>query len=185
MPIQKTTKKEIIAISYQVFRRQGYHRTTLGQLAEATGLTKGVFYHHFRNKEEIMQEVLKSSHSYFTAKVFSIAYLDDIPARDRMQQLLAESNRIIAKDSYGCIFANTALEINHIEEEFAQYTIEFFQDWEKALTHILESEYQPNKAHVLAQQIIADIEGSLILMQVYQDTEIMKRVYERTMKHLE
>lgn len=185
MPVQKTTKKEIIAQSYKVFRRQGYHRTTLDQLAQATGLTKGVFYHHFRNKEEIMQEVLKASHSYFSAKVFSIAYQDEIPARDRMQQLMEASDRILAKDCYGCIFANTALEINHIEEEFAQYTRDFFEDWENAFTHILESEYQPNKAQVLAQQIIADIEGSLILMQVYQNKDIITRAYERTMKHLE
>jgi len=185
MPIQKTTKKEIIATSYQVFRRQGYHRTTLEQLAQATGLTKGVFYHHFKNKEAIMQEVLRTSHSYFSAKVFSIAYQDEVPARERMQRMIEASNRILAKDCYGCIFANTALEINHIEEEFAQFTRDFFEDWEKAFTHILESEYQPNKAQLLAQQIIADIEGSLILMQVHQDKGIIIRAYERTMKHLE
>lgn len=185
MPIQKTTKEEIIAICTQVFRKQGYYRTTLDQLAKANGLTKGVFYHHFKNKEAIMQEVLKASYSYFKAKVFSIAYQDQTPARDRMQQMIEASNRVFSKDCQGCIFANTALEITHIEKAFAEFTKVFFVDWEKAFVYILESEYQPNKAQQLAHQIIADIEGSLILMQVHQDKDFLKRAFERTMRHLD
>lgn len=184
MPIQKTTKAEIIAICTQVFRKQGYYRTTLAQLAEANGLTKGVFYHHFKNKEEIMQEVLKASHSYFKAHIFSIAYQDNVPARDRMQQMIEASNRVFSKDCQGCIFANTALEITHIEETFAEFTKVFFVDWEQAITYILESEYQPGKAQQLAHQIIADVEGSLILMQVHQNKGFLKKAFERTMKHL-
>ncbi|HEX8657003.1 MAG TPA: TetR/AcrR family transcriptional regulator [Hymenobacter sp.] len=57
MPIQKITRKELLRTCIQVFRKQGYYRTSIQDLAQATGLTKGVFYHHFASKEEIMHTV--------------------------------------------------------------------------------------------------------------------------------
>ena len=53
MPVQKTTKDQIIIKSIEVFLKQGYYKTSMSDLAEACGLQKGSFYYHFKSKEEL------------------------------------------------------------------------------------------------------------------------------------
>lgn len=48
-------KDEIINQSFARFLNRGYQATSLKDLEEATGLTRGAFYYYFRNKEEILQ----------------------------------------------------------------------------------------------------------------------------------
>jgi AcrR family transcriptional regulator len=38
------TRKSIIEASMRLFARRGYHGTSVAQIAEATGLTKGALY---------------------------------------------------------------------------------------------------------------------------------------------
>jgi AcrR family transcriptional regulator len=87
MPIIKTTKEEIIWKSLQVFRRQGYYRTSMADLAMATGLTKGVFYHHFSSKEELMKTVLQAMIQWFDEKVFSVAYQTTLSPQERIEKM--------------------------------------------------------------------------------------------------
>ncbi|MEM9822975.1 MAG: helix-turn-helix domain-containing protein, partial [Bacteroidota bacterium] len=91
MPIQKTTVEAILIASIEVFRRQGYYRTSMADLAKATGMTKGVFYHHFSNKEEIMLKALKKSSQYFEQKVFSIAYEEKLAPKVRFEKMFQQA----------------------------------------------------------------------------------------------
>ena len=61
MPLHKKSPEEIIKQSILVFRTNGYYRTTMNDLAKATGLTKGAFYHHFSNKEDVMKKSLQTT----------------------------------------------------------------------------------------------------------------------------
>ena len=55
---EQTTKKAILEASMQLFARRGYHGTSISQIAEATGLTKGALYWHFKGKEDLFLTVL-------------------------------------------------------------------------------------------------------------------------------
>ncbi|MBN1509021.1 MAG: helix-turn-helix transcriptional regulator, partial [Sedimentisphaerales bacterium] len=43
----QTTKADILQVARQLFSEHGYHKTGIADIQEATGLTKGAFYHHF------------------------------------------------------------------------------------------------------------------------------------------
>lgn len=51
-------RKELVLAAAQMFREQGYERTTVRELAAAVGLRSGSLFHHFRNKEEILLAVM-------------------------------------------------------------------------------------------------------------------------------
>ena len=64
---EKTNKKEtrakqtyvrIVQAAVKLFARQGYHKTTISDLAQAIGLTSGAIFHHFANKEAILEAVI-------------------------------------------------------------------------------------------------------------------------------
>ncbi len=179
MPLQKTTPQEIIGKSIAVFRQKGYYRTSMAELAKASGLTKGAFYHHFTNKEEVMKEALRMASSWFAKHVFGIAYKEGSTPQAKMQEMAHAAYQAFSTDAGGCFFANTVLETAHVEDTFLEEIDGFFSNWEQALRKLLQSAYSAQEAEKLAQVTIADIEGSIILMQLRKDTRYLKAAIER------
>lgn len=50
-------KNKILTAASQVFAQKGYDAATMQDIMERCGLSKGAIYHHFKSKEEIMQEL--------------------------------------------------------------------------------------------------------------------------------
>jgi len=46
----------------RLFAGQGYHPTSVGDIVEACGVGKGVFYWYFSSKEELFAELLRAGH---------------------------------------------------------------------------------------------------------------------------
>lgn len=51
---------QIVQAGVKLFARQGYHKTTIADLTRAIGLTSGAIFHHFPNKEAILDAVVDS-----------------------------------------------------------------------------------------------------------------------------
>jgi len=49
--------KRIIRNSIELFGEKGYENTTISQIIEKTGCSKGGFYHHFESKKQILGEI--------------------------------------------------------------------------------------------------------------------------------
>lgn len=54
----KETRSKIIQAAAKLFARQGYHKTTITDLAQAIHLTSGAIFHHFASKQAILDAVL-------------------------------------------------------------------------------------------------------------------------------
>jgi TetR/AcrR family transcriptional regulator, transcriptional repressor for nem operon len=52
------TREHILQTAFSLFITKSYKAVTMKDLENATGLTKGAFYHYFRSKEEIFIEVI-------------------------------------------------------------------------------------------------------------------------------
>ncbi len=56
------TRGRVLEAAYKLFRRQGYNRVTMDNIAEAAKLTKRTLYHHFNSKDQLLADVLESQH---------------------------------------------------------------------------------------------------------------------------
>jgi len=52
-------RRQLLDVAIGVFAANGYHQTTMNQVAEAAGVTKPVLYQHFTSKKELFAEVLR------------------------------------------------------------------------------------------------------------------------------
>jgi AcrR family transcriptional regulator len=50
--------KKIMDSALRLFVRQGYAHTTIDEIADASGLTKGAVYHYYGSKEDLLLELL-------------------------------------------------------------------------------------------------------------------------------
>src|SRR4051794_35254680 len=55
-------RDQLIACAAQLFAERGYHPTSVADIVERLHVGKGVFYWYFSSKEELLSELLKSSH---------------------------------------------------------------------------------------------------------------------------
>jgi len=55
-------KSRILDATMLVFRRHGFRRSSIEQVAEAAGLTRQALYHHFDSKEALFRAVIERVH---------------------------------------------------------------------------------------------------------------------------
>jgi len=52
------TRNKILDVSLELFLQKGYEQTTILDIVENLGgLTRGAFYHHFKNKEDVVEAI--------------------------------------------------------------------------------------------------------------------------------
>lgn len=64
LPRGERTRLDIIHVAYQLFIDQGYHGTSMRQIANEAGVALGGIYNHFDSKEDIFATVLDTYHPY-------------------------------------------------------------------------------------------------------------------------
>src|SRR5215213_5484291 len=62
----EASQQRIVQAAYELFLEQGYHGTSMRQIAERAGLTMGGIYNHFDGKESIWEAVFVARHPYRT-----------------------------------------------------------------------------------------------------------------------
>ena len=71
------TRQQILAAAEDLFASQGYHSTTIKQVAEQVGVQGPALYKHFSNKRALFEEVLERVFDPFTSLM---ADTEDLPA---------------------------------------------------------------------------------------------------------
>ena len=63
-PKAKPSRQAIEDAAVELFMEQGYHATSMRQIAERAGLALGGIYNHFASKEEIFEAIIVDKHPY-------------------------------------------------------------------------------------------------------------------------
>lgn len=184
MPLQKVTKEEILLTAINVFREKGYHNTSMSDLAKACGLTKGLFYHYFKNKHEMMESVLYEVYNGFSKKVFSLAYQDELSASERGKMMAIKCLNLFSGAKGGCLMGNSILETLHYEPEFKVFLKKFFDEWISAFEHLFAIRHGRTVAQQMAREAVGELEGSIMLMQLYDDQSYLEKALKRIIKRL-
>jgi AcrR family transcriptional regulator len=60
----ETTRQEIINAAHELFVHQGFHGTSMRQVARQAGIALGSLYNHFPSKEAVFESVFLEYHPY-------------------------------------------------------------------------------------------------------------------------
>ena len=176
MPIIKTNKETILKDSITLFKLHGYHNTTMAKIGEACGLIKGSIYHYFKSKEELGLESLRYIHHYFAEHIFSIAYQNDLSDREKIILFVQKTDEYFLNSAGGCLLGNLALEASYDLPLFKEEILSYFDNWEKAVSHILESRYGMDSARELAIESVASVQGAIMMMNLYNDSGLYLKI---------
>ena len=87
------TSQAILAAAYSLFLEQGFHATSMRQIARRSGLALGGIYNHFESKEQIFEIVLLEKHPYHQV----LQILRDAPG-DSLEEFIRNAARTISTE---------------------------------------------------------------------------------------
>ena len=95
---KETIRAQIRAKGKKLFEKQGLRKTSVDELTEAVGISKGAFYLFYESKEELFLEILEELEIDFRARIFDFS----INSKRNARQLLAKLFRdaLLTWDEY-------------------------------------------------------------------------------------
>lgn len=83
-PARHESRTKLLRAAQNVFRTKGYAATTVDDICEAAGVTKGSFFHHFKSKEELTVNAAEHWSEWTDALFAAAPYHQAADPRDRV-----------------------------------------------------------------------------------------------------
>lgn len=178
MPTTLKRERLIEAAKIQ-FYQQGLSRTTLADIAERAQVPLGNVYYHFHTKDALIEAVIQT---HLQELQSSFAQWDLLP--DPRQRLVAlfraerENGPSLAR--YGCPHGSLCQELDKEEGHLPAAAAQIFQaylDWAERQFRLLGKDEQ--EAKELALDLIASLQGSLLLTASFRSPDLLERRLQR------
>ncbi|BDG47185.1 TetR/AcrR family transcriptional regulator [Parageobacillus sp. KH3-4] len=82
-------KEKIIETSIELFDRKGFKETSVQEIVEAMGVTKGAFYYYFKSKEELLRDIC-------------LTYIEDL--LQQQERILRDENKDCTTKLYEIVY---------------------------------------------------------------------------------
>ena len=80
------TQRKILDVSFRLFTQKGYDHTTIQDIVDALGMSKGAVYHHFKSKEDILDHLY--DRYYVDSKMFDLLEDPSLSGLEKLRELL-------------------------------------------------------------------------------------------------
>ena len=90
-------QETVLRRAIDLFNRQGYDATSMGDLARELGLSKSAIYHHVPSKEHLLASGLDEALGALSSTVTTIAATSDKPAEERLRTAIRSSVEILVE----------------------------------------------------------------------------------------
>lgn len=86
------TIESVISISAKLFAEKGYDKTSMQDIVDALGMSKGAIFHHFKSKEDIFNAVI-SKQSEYAEQIINkwIEELEGLTAKEKLIGILEKN----------------------------------------------------------------------------------------------
>lgn len=177
------TREKILKKSGALFNTKGYKATSISDITNATGFTKGAIYRHFKNKEELEKETLFHLSSIMFEET-RLRIKEQLTAGDKLRALFGYFESYISDPVLkgGCPLLNAAIEADDAHPSLRKTALRILDILRNSLISILENgirykQFKPDiDKEFYATLIIASLEGAIMMSKLRGNNEDIKRV---------
>ncbi len=170
------TRQYIIERTAPVFNEKGYAGTSMTDLTDATGLTKGSIYGNFENKDEVALAAFDYNFGRVTAYLRE-RILAEESAIDRLlvyPRVYSDFLKISFLKA-GCPLLNTSVEADDTHPALREKTSQALTFWKKALESQVKRGIERKEIH----QDTNPTEVAVILMSLIEGAVMQAKVHGR------
>lgn len=176
---KKMTDEEMLALLFQIFRDYGFAGTSLAQIAEASGLKKASLYHRFPGgKQQMAEELLSFTHRWVETSLIEPINKAKSPAR-KVEIFSEQIGELYNDGKKSCLL--------NIFSPHSQSGISFLPSVKKIMQLLLgtlkniaeEAGISTEEATARAEQVLVEIQGSLVVSRGLGNAGPFKRMQKR------
>jgi AcrR family transcriptional regulator len=174
------TREKILSIAASLFNTQGFKATSLSDITEATGLTKGAIYRHFEDKEDLEESTYDFMARHIQEK-FTQVVRSHTNAPDKLKAICGFFVSYIQNPviSGGCPILNAGVESDDTKPGLNAKVSGLLNILQTSLEKIIRNgirygQIRENTDPVLfATVFIASLEGAVLMSKIRKsDTDI-------------
>ncbi len=179
---KRTSKEKLVRAARNLMLAQGYPITSVDDIIEAAGVSKGSFYHYFDSKEEL---ALTAMHEFLAdgAALMMDGPFRDIPdPRKRAIAFLKHIERVTTRLwDHGCLLVMFSVELAGTSPRVREETSAVLLDLINKVGAILRpltkegGGSMPTTASAMANMYMAIIDGSLVYARATGDSSCIAR----------
>lgn len=193
----EATRERLLSAAKNLVMSKGFAGMSIDDVLKATDLTKGAFFHHFKSKADLAQQLM-AWYAEGDIRMFRTFLAQAEAAHDDpMEQLLhflKEFEAYLCDPEHpprGCMYALYTYEDDHFENNVKEFVAETLRTWTamyiRKFQEVIDL-YPPVKpvtAKRLAEMVVSVIEGGLILERAYRNPGMAARQSEQFREYLE
>ena len=186
------TKQNIIQKSASIFNQKGYAGTSMSDIVEATGLTKGGLYGNFKNKDEIAEAAFRFAVNRVWGEVSNRTRVID-NSLDKLKAVVYFYNERLFTPPVegGCPILKTAVMAETIPSGMRKGVRSAIENWQNAIVKTLEKgkerrEVNPEvDSEEFATLFVAILEGGMLLARTAGSFEPFKKTSRQLIKMID
>jgi AcrR family transcriptional regulator len=170
------TKLRILNEANKLFYQQGFNATSISNIVDATGLSKGNITYHFKNKQEILNGIVDSRLADIDELL--ITWNKEFPSPiNRLvrfcEMLLDEQDSL---EHYGCPMGTLTGEFSKNQPALYQITLPMFKRFQ---TWLIEQftllSFSSKQANENALELLSRVQGIAVITHVFKDKKFLNK----------
>lgn len=172
-------KNTIIIEAAKLILKKGVRASSVNEILENAKAGKGQFYHYFKNKEHLIQEVIK----HYGCNVFQIhgESLEAVSSLKEFIQWIQTSFHLnsIEEQIVGCLLGVVVSEVAHENNDLKKHLVAVFDNWQQLILKKMELFIEQGvliretPCKELTSFLITTFEGGAMLSKLYQDKDFL------------
>ncbi len=159
--IRKQSYAQIVDAALELFARQGYHRTSIDEIAKLAGISKGLIYNYFKGKEDLLYQIVNAVISQGDQIVAEQAVGEEGSAAERLCAIIDNTVEMIQQDpTYWKLIMRLSMQediMERFEEMTKKHALKNLQQ-----LGILLQEMGIEEAEIEAKFLAASLDGILL-----------------------
>lgn len=125
-------RQELLDTAMDLFAKQGYEETSMGDIAKAAGVAQGLCYRYFDSKQKLFQEAMAQYVRACCADFLPIIHDRSLTIRQRLERMAQAVLETDSSSQYSALFHRRGAEGQSLHEELSLHICQFL------LPHVVE-----------------------------------------------
>jgi AcrR family transcriptional regulator len=190
------SKERILQSAEAIVLQNGFAGTTIEHVIDKAAISKGGFFYHFEDKNELAKALVTRYIRMDTEVFLTLSERADTLSEDPLQRTLIFLNLFtemvvgLTDLHPGCLVASFVYETGQLSDEIREIMHDGMLEWREIIkTRLTEISkiYTPRtdvSVEKLADNFLAHLEGGIILARVYKDNQALADQVQSYRAHL-